>query len=385
MSIKVGLIGISGYSGVHFSNLQPLIEKGIVELVSCVVINPEQVPDQLETLKNMGVKIYPSTGAMFEEQSGKLDLVCIPTAIAWHERMTVEALKHGANVLVEKPVTSSNESVARMIKAEQEANGKFVAVGFQHTYAREIQFIKQYLVSGHLGKVKHVVCTGIWPRNDSYYARNNWAGKLLTADGVPIWDSPVNNAFAHYLNIELFLSGEEFDKSAHAVSVEGNLYRARENIETFDTCTLRFMTSSGVRIETMLTHASDEAASVVIRVECENGEVIWDTAGEGSWQIKSAEGKVLYSGIIEHPHPDMFMDVMNKVRGKQVFCCPLSVAAEHANCVDMLMNQLTPIVVKETVSRKAEDGQYVMEGINKVFAECGKSGKLPSEIGVNWK
>lgn len=383
MTIKVGLIGISGYSGVHFSYLQPLIEKGVITLVSCVVINPEQVPEQLETLKNLGVKIYPSTEAMYAEQSGKLDLVCIPTAIAWHERMTVEALKHGANVLVEKPVSSSNESVARMIKAEQEANGKFVAVGFQHTYAREIQFMKQYLVSGRLGKVKHVVCTGVWPRNDAYYSRNNWAGKLYSSDGVPIWDSPINNAFAHYLNIELFLSGEKFGKSAHAVSVEGNLYRAREEIETFDTCALRFTTDSGIRIETMLTHASDKASSVKIRVECENGEVIWDAAG--TWQIIDAEGNVLYSGIIEQPQPDMFMDVLNKVRGDQVFCCPLSVAAEHANCVDMLTNQLTPVVVRENVTRNPEDGQYVMENINDVFSECEKSGKLPAEIGVIWK
>ena len=384
MTIKVGLIGITGYSSVHFGLLQPLIEKGVVDLVSCVVINPEQAAEKMDILKKMGVKIYPSTAAMFEEQSGKLDLVCIPTGIAWHERMTVEALKNGANVLVEKPVTSSNESVARMIKAEQEANGKFVAVGFQHTYARDIQFIKQYLVSGRLGKVRHVVCTGVWPRGDSYYARNNWAGKLYTADGVPIWDSPINNAFAHYLNIELFLSGDEFDKSAHAVAVEGYLYRARPEIETFDTCALRFTTDSGVRIETMLTHASDIPTSVKIRLECENGTVTWDATG--SWQITAGDGTILYSGLSEQqPQPDMFMDVIRKIKGKQVFCCPLAVAAEHANCIDMMTRQITPVEVKEDLTRTSENGQYVMNNINQVFEDCASSGKLPAELGVFWK
>ena len=383
MSVKVGLIGVSGYSSVHLGLLEPLIKNGTVELCACVCINPDQVAEKLEEMKGWGVKIYPSTEAMYAEWSGKLDLVCIPTGIAFHEKMTAEALKNGVNVLVEKPVTSSNESVARMIKAEKEANGKFVAVGFQHTYAREIQFIKQYLVSGRLGNVRKVVCSGVWPRNDAYYARNNWAGKLYAADGTPVWDSPVNNAFAHYLNIELFLSGNAFDESAHAVSVEGKLYRARENIETFDTCALRFKTQAGTEIITMLTHAGAEGTDVDIRLECEKGEVFWNS-GNG-WKIVSEEGNVLYSGISEAPQGDMYQDIIRKASGKQVFCCTLQVAAEHANCVDMLTRQLTPVVVKETVTRDSENGQYVMDNINAVFAECQKAGKLPEEIGVIWK
>ena len=57
MTIKVGLIGISGYSSVHFSHLEPLAKKGVIELVCVVVINPEQVPEQLLKLKEMGVDI----------------------------------------------------------------------------------------------------------------------------------------------------------------------------------------------------------------------------------------------------------------------------------------------------------------------------------------
>ena len=382
MAIKVGLIGISGYSSVHFSHLEPLVKKGVIELVCVVVINPEQVPEQLQKLKEMGVRVYPSTEAMYAEQSGKLDLICIPTGIALHSRMTVEALKHGANVLVEKPAAGSVEDVDRMIKAEQEANGKFVAVGFQHMYAREVQFIKHYLVSGKLGKVKQIVCTGIWPRSDAYYSRNNWAGKMYAADGTAIFDSPINNAFAHYLNMELFYAGERFEKSAHVVSVEGNLYRARENIETFDTCAVRFTTDSGIKIVTMLTHAGGKGVNPVIDVECENGRAIWTSS---DWKILSADGTVLHSGASELSQPEMFMDIIQKIRGNFAFTCPLAIGAEHTNCIEMMSKTITPIVVKETVSRKAEDGQYLMENIEAVFAEGQKTGKLPSEMGVVWK
>ena len=45
-----------------------------------------------------------------------------------------------------------------------------------------------------------------WPRYFNYYARNNWAGKLAM-NGTWVFDSPVNNACAHYLNLALFWAG----------------------------------------------------------------------------------------------------------------------------------------------------------------------------------
>ena len=382
MFIKVGLIGVSGYGRAHLNNLLNLVKKGVAEITAAVVINPEQVPDALQILGDMGTKIYPSTDAMFAELAGELDLVCIPTGIAFHEPMTIQALAAGANVLVEKPAAGTCAAVERMIEAEKKY-GKFVAVGFQHTYAREIQFIKQYLLGQRLGKVRKIICAGIWPRTDQYYARNNWAGKMLAADGTPIYDSPINNAFAHYLNLELFFAGESFGKSAHAVSVEGKLYRARKTIETFDSCTVRFKTENDVEIVTMLTHTSAVNVDPIIRIECEKGEVYWQV--NGTWNIRSANGEVLYSGKVEAPHGDMFMDMVRKASGECVFCCPLTVAAEHTNCIEMLTEQLEVTVLEDSVTCKQPEGQFVLDNVVDVFADCLKSGKLPCESGITWK
>ena len=375
--IKVGLVGVSGYGAVHFRNWRALAEKGEIEFAAAAVINPEQVPEELAVLGRLGAKVFPTAEAMFDEMKGKLDVISLPVGIAFHERLTLQALASGANVLVEKPAASSNAAVARMMTAEQ-ASGRFVAVGFQQISGREVQFIKQYLVSGRLGKVRRITCTGIWPRADQYYSRNNWAGKLLAADGTPIWDSPINNAFAHYLNLELFFAGDEFEESAHAISVEGALYRARKTIETFDTCTLRFRTANEVEILCLLTHASAAKVDPIIQVECENGEVSWQL--NGTWSIRSGEGRQLYSGIVELPVGDMFKDVLRKASGKQVFCCPLSVAAEHANCIEMLMTTLSPIDVTASVTRVPENGQLLLAGVEKVFAECMQNHCLPAEL-----
>lgn len=373
MKIRVGQIGISGYGVIHFEQVMQLVDSGRAEFSATVVINPGQVRGQLDVLKRLGTRIYSSADAMFEAERGKLDLVCIPTGIACHESMTVQALESGANVLVEKPAAGSVAAVRRMMDAERK-NGKFVAVGFQHIYAREVQFIKSLLVTGQFGAVRKVFCKGTWPRGDQYYSRNNWAGRRFAADGMPVFDSPVNNAFAHYLNLELFFSGIRFGESARAVSVDGALLRARPEIETFDTCALHFKTENSVDIYTLLTHSTDVNRNPAIRIECENGAVYW--CADHGWNIRSADGAVLHSGRIDEPRRCMFLDVANRLEGEPVFLCPLSVALEHTNCIELLSGTLTPVPVN--ASRRETDGVYVLKNVAQVFDDCFLKGTLPA-------
>lgn len=380
--IRIALIGVSGYGKVHFAYLKQLAEEGAAEFAAAVVINPDQVPDELAVLRTLGTKVYPSADAMYAELSGKLDLVCIPTGIAFHESMTEQALANGAAVLVEKPAAGSTDAIRRMMEAERKY-GHFAAVGFQHIYAREIQFIKQYLLSGRIGAVKRIVTKGLWPRADQYYHRNNWAGRLAAADGTPVLDSPVNNAFAHYLNLQLFLSGDAFGTSAHAETVEGTLYRARPEIETFDTSALRFRTANGVELLSLLTHTADRNDNPSMRIECENGSVYWKL--DSTWNIRNAEGAVLNSGLVETPHMDMFRDMLRKISGETVFVCPLSIALEHTHCIEMLTKQLTPVALKKSAVRREQDGQYILDNVNEVFRDCYLNAALPQERGENWE
>jgi len=121
----------------------------------------------------------------------------------------------------------------------------------------------------------------------------------------------------------------------------------------------------------------------VILVECENGSVYWKV--NDSWNIRSLSGRVLYSGIVEAPHPDMFRDVIRKAAGEQVFCCPLTVASEHTNCIEMLAGKLVPVELNESVTRIEENGQLVLDRVEKVFAECLRHRSLPADLSITWK
>jgi len=83
-----------------------------------------------------------------------------------------------------------------------------------------------------------------WPRADSYYQRNSWAGKLQV-NGTLVMDSPYNNALAHMLNLICFFAGSREQTSARIEFLEAELYRCRP-IQSPDTAFLHAETESGI-------------------------------------------------------------------------------------------------------------------------------------------
>ena len=72
----------------------------------------------------------------------------------------------------------------------------------------------------------------------------------------------------------------------------------------------------------------------------------------------------------------MFLDVADRLEGEPVFLCPLSVALEHTNCMELLSGTLTPVPVNAV--RRETDGVYVLKNVAQVFDECFLKGTLPA-------
>ncbi len=384
MSIKAGLIGVGGYGRIHFTNLKELVKKGMIELAAAVVYPPGSDPEAAAELQSMNTRIFDSADDLFREMKGKLQLICIPTGIALHEPMTIQALAAGANVLVEKPASGSVAGVLHMKEAEEKSTGHhFVAIGFQHIYAKEIHSIKRTILSGRIGKIRAITVRGLWPRNDAYYHRNNWAGKCRTASGEPIFDSPINNAFAHYLNLPLFLAGENFEHSAHAEEIQAELYKARPEIETFDTCGVRIRTQNKVEILALFSHATEQNRNPKIDIECENGTVLWQA--DGQYTITDQQENILECGKCESPVADQFERIVRKITRPEEFTCTLDIALEHTRCIENLHRffQTVPITA-EFAERRESDGQYMIRDIDLLWERCAEKNLLPSEAGAPW-
>ena len=126
---------------------------------AAVIRNPAKEPEVAADFTRRGIRLFRDTATLYKECPG-IDLMCIPTGIASHEPLTVEALENGCDVLVEKPLCGCMEA-ARSIVAAEKRTGKTVMIGYQHIYLPGIQAIKRHLVSGRLGRVRRITAAGL--------------------------------------------------------------------------------------------------------------------------------------------------------------------------------------------------------------------------------
>jgi predicted dehydrogenase len=376
---------VSGYGRVHFDLLREQHELGAVKITAAVVINPEQEAVAVSELRQRGAQIYADYEQMLTAHAGSLDLCLIPTGIPWHARMTVAALRAGANVLVEKPLAGSIDDV-NAIHQEEERTGRFVAVGFQDFYAAESFGLKKELLAGLVGPLRSVSFLGLWPRDTSYFQRNNWAGRL-SVDHISVLDSPMNNAFAHFVNLGLFFAGSALETSASAHQIEAELFRAHR-IESYDTSVVRAKTETGMALWFGCSHACEQTQEPEVRIEGENGRVDW--FHEQRCVVRFADGTTR-----EQLLPDsmkmrrtMLESVLMRVRNPTAQICDIAVAREHTALIEAI-HRAAPI---RSVSEDKVEWRPMLNGSTLVPCIRGLEGamrkafadrRLLSEIGFS--
>jgi predicted dehydrogenase len=270
--IRAAIVGVSGYGRWHLLMAMEQALVGRLQLVGATVINQAEEAVICARLRRQGVPVFGRYEDMLAALAGRVDLVLLPTGIQWHAPMTIAALAVGAHVLVEKPITATLQDVDRIIAAQAAAQ-RLVAVGFQDLYVPGAHDIKRRVVAGDIGRLQCVTVRAQWPRPESYYARNTWAGRLQ-AEGAWVLDSPVSNAFAHFLLLALFWAGPEPAHAAAIVQLEAELYRAHA-IESFDTVSLRARTADGIEILFYGSHAGQKDRPPEITLTGETGEIVW--------------------------------------------------------------------------------------------------------------
>ena len=270
--IRTALVGVSGYGRWHLLMVLEQMLLGRVALVGVTVINQEEQEPICRRLRRQGVPVFSTFEEMMSAVAGRVDLLLLPTGIQWHTPMTLAALNAGAHVLVEKPVAATVAEVDAVIAAQRAAN-RLVAVGYQDLYDPGTHAIKQQVLAGRIGGLRQIRVRGQWPRSSTYYSRNGWAGRLRIGDAW-VLDSPVNNAFAHFLMLALFWAGDTADAIATIAEVEAELYRVSQ-IESFDTASLRLRSTAGVEILMYVSHAGRQDSAPEVMLVGETGRITW--------------------------------------------------------------------------------------------------------------
>ncbi len=374
--LRAGIIGISGYGRIHLGLAREVAAD--LELAAAVVINPEEEAENVRRLRASGCQIYDSYEAMLAAEHGRLDLCFIPTGIAWHTRMTLAAVRAGMNVLVEKPLAASVGEVHAIIGAAAAAR-RFVAVGFQDIYDPVAQAVKQRLLAGEIGRVQAVRLLGLWPRPPGYFTRNGWAGKLF-ADGAPVLDSPLSNAFAHFVNLGLFFAGRSFEAVASAHEIEAALWRTNA-IESFDTGVLRAVTADGVRLWFGGSHACAVTREPEIVIEGDGGRVIWRHEQECVIERSGAPVERLPLFPTGASRRAMINAVLHRCTNPAAFVCTAEMSLQHTALIERVHQtgriHFVPGASAELATAAGPVQVLAVPGIDSVLRAAFATGDLP--------
>ena len=146
MKKKAAGIGYGGMGSWHVNHIQ---NSDVVELAGIYDI----LPEKRELAESRGIHAYASREELLADKSIELVTIAIPNDV--HEEVGIACMEAGKNVIMEKPVTLSLESLERLI-ACSEKNGVRFTVHQNRRFDVDFLAMKQLHDSGEIGEIINI-------------------------------------------------------------------------------------------------------------------------------------------------------------------------------------------------------------------------------------
>jgi predicted dehydrogenase len=250
MTDEILVVGCGSIGGRHLRCLQ---RTGRARVSAC-----DSNGDLLRRVSEQyGVAAFPGLDAALAGRRFDGMVICTPAPS--HLDIALAGLRHGAGLLIEKPLSTAMEKVAA-VREEIARSGKFAGVAYVYHFMPWIQGARAVLASGELGRPLHVsVATGQhFPTfrpayREIYYSRHETGG------------GAIQDALTHVANAAEWLVGPTtrlFCDAAHQ-SLEG------VSVEDTVNVTAR---NGGVMV-TFSLNQFQAPNEMTMQIHCEHGSV----------------------------------------------------------------------------------------------------------------
>lgn len=378
MKIKIALCGAGGYGGKYLSALLDNEARGDYELVG--IIDPffKEKCNGAEVLQR-GIRIYNDIEEFYLHDGA--DLVVISSPVQFHCEQIIAALKHGADVLCEKPLVLSQSQQLRIERTAAET-GKFVAVGYQLAYSEAIQNLKADIDKGLFGKPIRFKTIQMNQRARSA----PWMWKKYDGQGRAIFDSIAGNPGAHYIFNMFYVLANARASSLYPERLTAELYRASD-IETCDSAFVKARAEDGTDFLYIGCTPVDDNKGYALRFDYafEKANIFFD--------MQERDVKAVYKDGRVESYGDMFADEMKKlwdsvkaVSDRSYVLCDQTAAAAHLLFIGAMHRSMPDAIFfpQELIETDAAAGARFVRGLNDDAVLCYESYKLPSELGISW-
>lgn len=338
--IRFAVIGAGHIGKRHATMITRNAESELVALVDTHTALHESLKQEF------GVPVFASAEELLASGLA-MDVANICTPNDAHAPISLQALKAGLHVVVEKPMALSKADGEEILFTSLQA-GKLVFCVMQNRYSPPSVWLKEVISSGKLGRIYMVQVNCFWNRDERYYKPGNWKGSLQTDGGT------LFTQFSHFIDIMFWLFGDISNVRARLMDY------THQHMTEFE--------DSG-----LVTFDFVKGGSGVLSFST----AVWDTNLESSLTIIGERGSIKvggqYMNEVEYCHiADYTMPELAESSPANDYGYYKGSAANHHFVIENVVDTLRGRTIATT---NALEGLKVVEIIEKIYAAGGKRGK----------
>ena len=188
--LRVGIIGL----GMGVYHLDQYLELDSVEVAALADLDGNRLDTALKRVPD--ARVYRDYHKMLADD---LDIVSVATPNCLHARMTLDALRAGVHVLVEKPMATRVSDARKMVAAARRCKRKLM-IHHNHRFGDFTWHLHRLVKSGALGEIYFIRAQ--WLRRYGIPGLGGWFTKKRQAGGGALFDIGV-----HSLDLALWYLG----------------------------------------------------------------------------------------------------------------------------------------------------------------------------------
>lgn len=332
MGIRIGLIGAGLIGRKH-------IEK-IAAHPDFVLAGIADVARDLVAAANPGVPVFADYREMLDSVKPEAVIIASPNQL--HDENGIECARRGIHFIIEKPVTDTLESAARLVEEVRKAGVKTL-VGHHRRHHAQVKRMRELVQSGAIGNLVGV--SGIWAtcKPEPYFEAGPW--RREKGGGVIL----IN--LIHEIDFMRFVAGE-------IVGVSAITSNAQRNFVVEDTAALVLEFASGA-LGTFLL--SDSAVSPWTMEQGLGEAPEFPYTGQNEYRFVGSKGS------LEFPDLTQWMQE-GDARSWNI---PVLAKANHALRVDPYIEQLSHF--RDVIRNGATPVQPVDDGARTLLATAAVS------------
>jgi UDP-N-acetyl-2-amino-2-deoxyglucuronate dehydrogenase len=269
----------------------------------------------------------------------EFDVVAIATPNGYHAEHALLALENKKHIVIEKPMALTKADCEKIIFKSLQVSRQVFCV-MQNRYSPPSAWIKNVVDEGILGNIFMVQINCYWNRDERYYKKEGWKGKLAIDGGT------LFTQFSHFIDIMYWLFGDIKD-----IQAKFNDFAHKDSTDFEDSGLVNFNFLNG-------------------GMGCINySTAVWDTNLESSLTIVAQNGSVKiggqYMNEVEYCHiKDYTMPKLAASNPANDYGPYKGSAANHNYIYENVMDTLQH---RNTITTNALEGLKVVEIIERIY------------------